>query len=87
MKGNRSEFLSEFVGLEETVVVAEKLSPELSRPRRLVRFEGLTEESEDWRRLVEDLYPFFSSFRKKRYLTRLRVAVERPSDSWKFGLR
>jgi hypothetical protein len=87
MKGNRREFLSEFVGLEEAVVVAERLSPELPLSRRLVRFEELTEESEDWRRLEEYLYPFFSPFRKKRYLERLCVAVETPSDFWKLGMK
>ncbi len=87
MKGNRTKFLSEFVGLEQAVVVTEKLSPELPRPRRLVRFEELTDKSGDWRRSEEDLYPFFNPLRKKRYLERLCVAVERPSDSWKFGLR
>lgn len=85
MKGNRTEFLSEFVGLEEAVVVTENLSAESPNARRLIEFEDLAEEDEEWRRLEEDIYPFFAPFRKKRYMERLCTAVERPCDSWKLG--
>ena len=38
MKGYGTEFLSEFVGLEEAVVVTEKLSTESPNARRLIEF-------------------------------------------------
>ena len=87
MKGNKMEFLSDFVCLEEAVVVAEKLSAESPIARRLIEFENLAEDGEDWRHLEEDLYPFFTPFRKKRYLERLCTAVERPCDSWKLRMK
>jgi hypothetical protein len=87
MKGNKMEFLSDYVGLEEAVVVTEKLSAESPIARRLIEFENLAEEDENWRRLEEAFYPFFTPFPKKRYLERRCIAVERPCDSWKLGMK
>jgi hypothetical protein len=87
MRGNMTEFMIEFSSLEETIAVAVKEFPERPFPWRLIWFVDLSEESEEWRRLEEDLYPFFNPYRKKRYSERLCVATGRPSDSWKLRLR
>jgi hypothetical protein len=85
MSGDRTEFMAEYINLDEATVVLEN---DLERlvPWRLVQFEDLDEKSDEWEIMEEDLSPIFNPSRQKKYSERLCMAVERPSDSWKLKL-